>query len=153
MGVGDVAFHQHWDCQVCDERLDERPGHGAYVGGLGGVAVERGGDGVGTGALGCQGVFECSDVGENWAVEFGVDAGDEFGPGFGGGEAAGGTVECDDVCSGVADGSGGLEVRGDVDVAVCVVGLDDADDGELRDGSEGGDARDAFCTETSCSAA
>ena len=114
--------------------LDERPGDGADVGGLGGVAVEGGGDGVGSGAFGGEGVLEGGDVGEDGAVERGVDAADEFGPGFGGGEAASGAVEGDDVCSGVADGLGGSEVGGDVNVAVGVAGLDDADDGELRDG-------------------
>ncbi len=100
-----------------------------WCGGFGGVAVEGGGDGVGSGALGGEGVFEGGDVGEDGAVELGVDAGDELGPGFGGGEAAGGAVEGDDVGSCVADGFGGAEVWGDVDVAVGVVGLDDADDG------------------------
>ena len=45
------------------------------------------------------------------------------------------------------------EVGRDVDIAVCVVGLEDADDGELREVAEGGDARDPFGTETTCSAA
>ncbi len=67
--------------------------------------------------------------------------------------AASCAVEGDDVGSGVADGFGGAEVRGDVDVSVCVVGLDDADDGKLREGAEGGDARDSFRAQTSCSAA
>jgi len=82
-----VAFYEHRYCQVGDEGLDERPGDGAEVGGLGGVAVEGGGDGVGSGALGGEGVFEGGDVGQDRAVEFGVDAADQFGPGLGGGGA------------------------------------------------------------------
>src|ERR1700756_2741283 len=80
LGVGDVAFYEHRDCQVGHDGLDERPGDGAVFGGLGGVAVEGGGDGVGAGALGGEGVFEGGDVGEDGAVERGVDAADEFGP-------------------------------------------------------------------------
>ncbi len=140
-GVGDVAFQEYGYCQVRHEGLEQGPGRGADAGGFGGVAVEGGGDGVGSGTFGGEGVFEGGDVGEDWAVEVGVDAGDQFGPGFGGGEAASGAVEGDDVGSGVADGLGGAEVGSDVDVSVGVVGLDDADDGKLREGAEGGDAR------------
>src|SRR5438270_6441929 len=82
-----------------------------------------------------------------------MDAADQFGPGLGGSEAANCAVEGDDVCSGVADGLGGAEVWGDVDVAVGVAGLDDADDRELRDGPKGGDAFDAFSAEAACAAA
>jgi len=152
-GGGDVAFYQYGYCQVRDQGLDQGPGRSADAGGLSGVAVEGGGDGVGSGTLGSLGVFEGGDVGEDGTVELGVDEGDQFGPGFGGGEAASGAVQGDDVCSGVADGLGGEEVWGDVDVSVRVVGLDDADDGEWREGAEGGDARDAFGAETACSAA
>jgi len=82
-----------------------------------------------------------------------VDTADEFGPGFGRGEAASGAIQGDDVGSCVADGLGGGEVGCDVDIAVCVIGLEDADDGELCEFAEGGDARDPFGTETTCSAA
>lgn len=153
VGVSDVAFQEYRDCQVGDDRLEERPGDRAGVGGLGCVPVEGGGDGVGSGALGGDGVFEGGDVGEDGAVEFGVDAGDESWPRFGGSETARGAVEGYDVSSGVADGFGGTEVWGDVDVAVCVVGLDEADDREFGDGAEGSDASDAFGSETACSAA
>jgi hypothetical protein len=57
-----VAFYEHRDCQVGHDGLDERPGDGADVGGLGGVAVEGSGDGVGSGAFGGEGVFEGGDV-------------------------------------------------------------------------------------------
>ena len=123
------------------------------VGCLCGVAVERSGDCVGSGALGGEGVIEGGDVGEDRAVEFGVDAVDQFGPGFGGGKAASGAVEGDDVCSCVVTSLGGAEVGSDVDVTVGVVGLDEADDGEFRDGAEGGDAFDAFGAEAACAAA
>ncbi len=60
-----MALREHRDCQVGDDGLDERPGDGAEVGGLCGVAVEGGGDGVGSGAFGGTGVFEGGDVGED----------------------------------------------------------------------------------------
>ena len=151
--AGDVAFCEGWDCQVDDDGLEERPRDGLVAGGVGGVAVERGCDGVGSGALGGESVFEGGDVGENGTVELGVDAGDELRPRFRGGKAASGAVEGDDVCSCIADGFGGTEIWRDVDVAVCVVGLDDADDGELREVAEGSDARNAFGAETTCSSA
>ena len=116
--MGDVTFHNHWYCQAGDDGLDQGPGDGALVGGLGGVAVEGGGHGVGSGVFGGDGVLQGGDVGEDGAAEFGVDAVDQFGPGFGSGEAAGGAVQSDDVCSGVADGLGGAEVGSNVDVAV-----------------------------------
>jgi len=152
-GVSDVAFQEYGYCQVCHEGLEERPGRGANAGGLGGVAVEGGRDGVGSGTLGGEGVLEGGDVGEDWSVELGVDSGYEFGPGFGSGEAARGTVEGDDVSSGVADGLGGIEVRSYVDVSVGVVGLDDTDDWELGQRAEGCDAGCTFGAETTCSAA
>ena len=133
-------------------RLEKRPGNGADVSGLGGVTVERGGDCVGSGALGGYGVFEGRDVREDRALEFCVDAVDEFGVGFGGGESSSGAVEGDDVCSCIADGLGGTEVWRDVDIAVCVVGLDDAYDGELRELTEGRDAFGTFGAETARSA-
>ena len=111
VGVVDVAFCEHRDCQAGDDGLDKRPGDGADAGGFGGVAVESGGDSVGSGAFGGKGVFEGGDVGEDGPVEFGVDTADEFGPGFGGGEAASGAVQGDDVCSCVADGLGGVGSR------------------------------------------
>ena len=151
--VGDVALCQHRDCQVGDDGLDERPGNSADAGGFGGVAVEGGGYGVGSGAFGGKGVFEGGDVGEDGAVEFRVDAADEFGPGFGRGEAASGAVEGDDVRSSVARGLGGAEVSSDVDAAIRVEALDKADDWELRDGAEGGDAQDTFGAEAACAAA
>jgi hypothetical protein len=67
--------------------------------------------------------------------------------------SAGGAVEGDDVCSSVADGLGGAEVGSNVDVAVGVAGLDDAYDGELRDGAEGRDPFNAFGSEPACAAA
>jgi hypothetical protein len=56
-GVSNVAFYEHRDCQVGNDGLDERPRDGADAGGLGGVAPESGGDGVGSGAFGGEGVF------------------------------------------------------------------------------------------------
>src|SRR5580704_19208875 len=75
-GVGDVTLYERRDGQVGDDGLDERPGDGAEVGGLGGVAVEGGGNGVGSGAFGSESIFEGGDVGENGAIELGVDAAD-----------------------------------------------------------------------------
>src|ERR1700710_1596379 len=121
-----MAFYEHRDYQVGNDGLDERPGDGADVGGLCGVAVERSGDGVRSGAFGGEGVIEGGDVGEDGAVKFGVDAADQFGPGFGNAEAASSTVEGDDVCSCIVDSLGGAEVGSDVDVAVRVVSLDEA---------------------------
>ena len=95
--MSDVAFHEHGDCQAGDDGLDERPGDGALISGLGGVAVERCGDSVGSGALGCKGILEGGDVGKDGAVEFGMDTGDEFRPGFGCDEATSGAVQGDDV--------------------------------------------------------
>src|ERR1700730_15915032 len=66
-GVSDVAFYEYRDCQARDEGLDERPGDGAEVGGLAGVAVKGGGNGVGSGAFGGEGVFESGEVGEDGA--------------------------------------------------------------------------------------
>jgi hypothetical protein len=138
---------------VCDEGFDEGPRRGMVVGSIGGVAVESGCDGIRSGLLGGEGVFESGDVGKDWAVEFGVDAADEFWPGFSGGEATRGAVQGDDVSSGVADGFGGEEVGGDVDIAVLVAGLDETDDRELRELKEGGDTGDAFSAKASGSAA
>jgi hypothetical protein len=58
-----VAFQEYRYCQVCHEGLEERPGRSADAVGLGGVAVESGGDGVGSGALRGKGVFQGSDIG------------------------------------------------------------------------------------------
>ena len=66
--------------------MDWTSGHETVrmVSGLGGVAVEGGGDSIGSGAFGGESVFEGGDIGEDWAVELGVDAADQLGPGFGG---------------------------------------------------------------------
>ena len=153
VGLCDVAFYEHRDCQIGQDGLNERQRDGALVGGLGGVTVEGRGDGIGSGLLGGEGVLEGGDVGENGAVEFAVDTRDQLGPGFSGGEAPSGAVEGDDICSCFADGFGGAEVGCDVDLAVSVVGLDDADDGKLRDSTEGSDARHPFGTKAASSAA
>ena len=86
-------------------------------------------------------------------MELGVDSGDEFDPRFGSDETARGAIDGDDVGSGVADGFGGREVWGDVDVAVGVVGLGDADDREIGLGSESGNTRSTFGTKTACPSA
>ena len=151
--VRDMAFYDDRYCQVRQDGLDEQPGDGALTCGLGGVAVEGGGDSVGSCAFGGDGVLEGSDVGEDGAIELSVDAADEFGPGFSGGEPASGAVEGDDVGSCVADGLGAAKVWGDVDIAVCVVSLDDADDREFGEVAEGCDARNAFSAKTACTAA
>ena len=152
-GMGDVPFLEDGYCQVRHEGLEEGPGRGANAGSLRGVAVEGGCDGVYSGTLGGEGVFEGGDVGEDWTVELGVDSGDQFSPGFGSGEPARCAVEGDDVSSGVTDGLGGTEVGSYVDVSVGVEGLDDTYDGQLRQRAEGCDAGCALSAETTSSAA
>ena len=144
VGMSDVAFYEHRDRQMRQDGLEERPGRLAAACGFGSVPVESGGDCVGSSAFGGLGIFESGNIGEDRTVEFGVDAGDEFGPGLGGGKTASGAVQGNDVRSCIGNGLGGVEVWCDVDVAVCVVGLDDADDRELRQFAEGGDPRNPF---------
>jgi hypothetical protein len=153
VGVGDVAFYDDRYVKSGKEGLKERPRGFVDGGGVGGVAAKGCGDGVGSGAFGGEGVFEGGDVGEDGKVEFGVDAGNECGEGFGFGEAAERAVEGDDVSACFGDGFGGGEVRGDVDIAVGIEGLGDADDWQRCEGAEGGDARGTFGSETACSAA
>src|SRR5258705_6846977 len=51
LGVGDVAFCKHRDCQAGDDELDEWPGDGADAGGLGGVGGKGRGGGGASGPL------------------------------------------------------------------------------------------------------
>jgi hypothetical protein len=62
-GVCDVAFKEDGDRHVCHQGLEERPGRGANAGSLGGVAVKGGCDGISSGVLGGEGVFEGGDIG------------------------------------------------------------------------------------------
>lgn len=153
VGIGDVAFHDDRYVKSGQEGLEERPGGFVDGGGVGGVAAEGCGDGVGAGAFGGEGIFEGGDVGEDGTVKLGVDSGDERGEGFGFGEAAERAVEGDDVSACFGDGFGGGEVGGNVDFAAGIVALGDADDWKCCDGAEGGDACRSFGAETACSAA
>jgi hypothetical protein len=149
----DVSLDDDRNCELGYEGLDERPRRRADAGGVGGIAAEGGGYDVGAGALCGESVVDGGDIGTDEAAEFCMDAADDLGPGLWFGEAATGAVESDDVCAGMTERLGGLEVRSDVDIAVGVAGLGEADDGEIGLGSEGGDARNAFRTETARSSA
>jgi hypothetical protein len=144
----DVSLDDDRNCELGYEGLDERPGRRANAGGVGGVAAEGGGYDVGTGALSGESVVDGGDIGTGGTAEFGMDAADDLRPRLGLGQTAVSAVESNDVGACVTDGLGGLEVRSNVNVAVGVVGLGDANDGKIGLGSEGGDARNAFGTET-----
>ena len=141
------------NCELGYEGLDKRPGRCANAGCVSGIAAESGGYDVGSGALCGESVIDSGDIGTDGPAEFGMNATDNLGPGFGLGHTAVSTVESDDVGACVADGLCGLEIRSNVDVAVGVVDLGDADDGEIGLCPKGGDARNAFGTETTCSSA
>lgn len=149
--MSDVPLGYDRDAEPGDEGFDEKPGGRADAGGIGGVAAECCSYGVGTGCLCGESILYRSDVGAGRATEFGVNAADDAGPGLWFGETAAGAVESDDVGARFADGAGSLEVRSDVDVAAGVEGLGKTDDRKIGLGAKGGNARNAFGAESTCS--
>jgi transglutaminase-like putative cysteine protease len=91
-----------------------------------------------------QSVLHRSNVGAGRATKFGVDATNDFRPGFRFGETTTSAVQRNDVGACFTDGFGRFEIRRNVDIAVDVLCLSDADDWEIGLGSEGGYAGDAF---------
>jgi hypothetical protein len=148
----DVSLDDNRKCEFGYEGLDESPRRRVAACCVGSIAIEGGGYEVGSGALCGESIVEGGDIGTDWSGEFGMDATDDLGPGLRFGETTPGAVESNDIGACVTDGLGGLEVRRNEDVAVGIVGLDDADDGEIGLGSKGSNARNTFGTETACSA-
>ena len=153
LGLCNVSLDDDRDVELGHERLDESPGRRTNAGSIGGVSAESSSYDVGAGTLRGDSVSDGGDIGAGGAAEFSMNATDDFGPGLRFDQPAVSAVESDDVGAGVADGLGRLEVRSDVDIAVSVVGLGDADDGQISQGTERCDAWNAFGTETTGSSA
>jgi hypothetical protein len=98
-----------------------------------------------------ESIVDGSDIGTDGPTEVGMNAADDLGPRFGFGQATVSAIESDDVGARTTNGEGRLEVRSNVDIAVRVEGLGDADDGKIGLGPEGGDARSALGAKSACS--
>ncbi len=148
-----MSLDDKWNCELGYEGLNERPGRCANAGGVSGIAAECGGYDIGPGALCGESIVDGSDIRTDGPTEFGMKAADDLGPRLGFGQATVSAVESNDIGTRTANGEGRLEVWSNVDIAVRVDGLGDADDGKIGLGPEGGDPRNALGAKSACSSA
>lgn len=126
-----MTFQDDWNPEPAEKTLDQRPGDGASTFRIGGISIQGRGDSVCSSVLSGESILKRGNIREDWPPQFLMNTRNDLCPWFGLGKATLRAIQRDDVRTGITDLSCGLEIGGNVNPAVSVLPLVQANDRKI----------------------